>query len=275
MFLHFEIIISQIILNQNIRKTIKEECKDTIENSDRCLLVKGEFIENDTLFFTQEFLKKRLTKYGQPLRNTTIFLEPSKDSHYYTQEYWIEHLGGEFWKEQLLYWNQKRKEKSHGSLQKVNTFGLPIDWIPLHFYKGVPCAYVPCEVDVPVQRRLSDSLLIYRYLEVDFTPLEKSDKLSESLYHFAFAATDWSSAGDLYIHIIDKKTKAAVWEYHYQDEEEYILMIPVESVSSFDLIVCSAPYQKYFGNQQELFDKVDVKALLEEARSGKRKNLFN
>ena len=52
-------------------------------------------------------------------------------------------------------------------------------------------------------------------------------------------------------------------------------MIPIESVSSFDLIVCSAPYQKYFGNQQELFDKVDVKALLEEAKGGKRTTLFN
>ena len=123
--------------SMGIRQLVEEEWRDTVRNTKYDFLIKGEFIENDTLFFTQEFLKDYPTEDGRPLRNTAIFLEPSKDSRYYTQEYWIEHLGGEFWKEQLLYWNQKRKEKSHGSLQKVNTFGLPIDWIPLHFYKGV------------------------------------------------------------------------------------------------------------------------------------------
>ena len=261
--------------SMGIRQLVEEEWRDTVRNTKYDFLIKGEFIENDTLFFTQEFLKDYPTEDGRPLRNTAIFLEPSKNSHYYTQEYWIEHLNEESCAKDWIYWQEWRMEKGLPALCKVEIFGLPKDWIPLHFYKGRPCAYVPCEIDYPLQRQLTDSLIASRWYDTFFTPLKSSKKQSASLYHFEIEDYRTLKTADLYIHIIDKKTKTAVWEYRYPDKEEYILMIPIESVSSFDLIVCSAPYQKYFGNQQELFDKVDVKALLEEAKGGKRTTLFN
>ena len=261
--------------SMSIRQLVKEEWRDTVRNTKYDFLIKGEFIENDTLFFTQEFLKNYPTEDGEPLRNTTIFLEPSKNSHYYTQEYWIEYLDEERCAEDWEYWQEGRMEEGLPALRRVETFGLPKDWIPLHFYKGRPCAYVPCQLDSPCQRRLTDSLIAERGFDVFFTPLISSEKQSESLYHFEIEDYRTLKTADLYIHIIDKKTKAAVWKYRYPNKEEYILMIPIESVSCFDLIVCKAPYQIYMEDQQLLFDRVDVKTLLEEVKSGKRTNLFN
>lgn len=276
MCLCFEFINAQNINQCNIH--IAKENRDTITNTESYLLIKGEFIENDTLFLAQEFFKEDLENNGssKTFLNTCVYLEPNKDSKYYTRNYWISFFDENHYKDDFEVWSRWRMEKKLPSLQKVDRLGLPTDWVPLHFYKGVPCVYAPCVVDVPFQCRMNDSIIVYRNMEPDFASLSKSEKLSDKTYHLTLG--NWSYSTDsveVYIHILDEKTRTAVWEYRYPDKTTYSLLTPVESIPQFDLIVCRALYQEYSANERELFDKVDAKSLLEEVKSGKRTTLFN
>ena len=92
------------------------------------------------------------------------------------------------------------------ALEKVDCFGLPSDWIPLHYYQGVPYVFSSCMVDVPQQRRLTDSLLIHRDMEIFFFPLAGSERVSPTVCHFKLAVdssvadSPVSGFTDVYIH---------------------------------------------------------------------------
>lgn len=234
-----------------------KEKRDTLIQNDHTLLIAGQFVENDTLFFVQEYDRED----GEMSRNTYIFLEPNRQSEYFQPDYWINRFEGNH-EDYLQQIKEHRNHhlKNNGTLyQKVNTFGLPADWIPLHYFDGNPYAYIPPETDTPAPRRLTDSLLIQKDFEIYTFPLRESRKLSPTLYHFRLEETD------LFIHILDEQTQTAVWEYRQGKKNWYHLMIPVASVRYFDLMHSIAPNHKYFETHQApVFDSVNIKALLQQ-----------
>lgn len=238
------------------RVTYKEK-RDTLIQNDHTLLIAGQFVENDTLFFVQEYD----CEAGKMSRNTYIFLEPDRQSEYFQPDYWINRFEGnhEDYLQQIKEHRNYHLKNNGTPYQKVNTFGLPADWIPLHYFDGKPYAYIPPETDTPAPRRLTDSLLIQKDFEIYTFPLRKSRKLSPTLYHFRLEETD------LFIHILDEQTQTAVWEYRQGTKNWYHLMIPVASVRYFDLMHSIAPNHKYFETHQApVFDSVNIKALLQQ-----------
>lgn len=71
------------------RVTYKEK-RDTLIQNDHTLLIAGQFVENDTLFFVQEYD----CEAGKMSRNTYIFLEPDRQSEYFQPDYWINRFEG-------------------------------------------------------------------------------------------------------------------------------------------------------------------------------------
>ena len=144
---------------------------------------------------------------GEMSRNTYIFLEPDRQSEYFQPDYWINRFEGnhEDYLQQIKEHRNYHLKNNDTPYQKVNTFGLPADWIPLHYFDRKPYAYIPPETDTPAPRRLTDSLLIQKDFEIYTFPLRESRKLSPTLYHFRLEETD------LFIHILDEQTQTAVW----------------------------------------------------------------
>lgn len=238
------------------RVTYKEK-RDTLIQNDHTLLIAGQFVENDTLFFVQEYDRED----GEMSRNTYIFLEPDRQSEYFQPDYWINRFEGnhEDYLQQIKEHRNYHLKNNDTPYQKVNTFGLPADWIPLHYFDGKPYAYIPPETDTPAPRRLTDSLLIQKDFEIYTFPLRESRKLSPTLYHFRLEKTD------LFIHILDEQPQTSVWEYRQGKKNWYHLMIPVASVRYFDLMHSIAPNHKYFETHQApVFDSVNIKALLQQ-----------
>ena len=266
---------------ENLSQTSFVEKRDTILNDEHRLIVCGQFVENDTLFFLQEYLKK----WKDTLHNVSIYLEPDSNSIYYKPDFWLMRFDEEYCDEQMRQWQSNREKRFLSTWEKVSLFNLPIDWIPLHYRNGEPYVLVPCEVDYPWQVHLTDSVLKAKGFGHDLISLRKSERLSPTLYHFRLGNYDefghsflhTYENGELYIHVIDQLTKASIWEYRKSGKETlYHLMIPIQSISYFKLIVCNAMLQKFTHNELDLlFDEVDVKALLEEVKSGKKTNLFN
>lgn len=188
-------------------------------------------------------------------------MEPDRQSEYFQPDYWINRFEGnhEDYLQQIDEHRNYHLKNNDTPYQKVNTFGLPVDWIPLHYFDGKPYAYIPPETDTPAPRRLTDSLLIQKDFEIYTFPLRESRKLSPTLYHFRLEETD------LFIHILDEQTQTAVWEYRQGKKNWYHLMIPVASVRYFDLMHSIAPNHKYFETHQApVFDSVNIKALLQQ-----------
>lgn len=234
-----------------------KEKRDTLIQNDHTLLIAGQFVENDTLFFVQEYDRED----GEMSRNTYIFLEPDRQSEYFQPDYWINRFEGnhEDYLQQIKEHRNYHLKNNGTPYQKVNTFGLPADWIPLHYFDRKPYAYIPPETDTPAPRRLTDSLLIQKDFEIYTFPLRESRKLSPTLYHFRLEETD------LFIHILDEQTQTAVWEYRQGKKNWYHLMIPVASVRYFDLMHSITPNHKYFETHQApVFDSVNIKALLQQ-----------
>lgn len=247
--------VSALLLNGCGEASKKEytpltEWRDTVLNDKFGLLIEGRFIEHDTLFFTQEFEKEK----GKLVRKAIIYLETDKESPYYQPASWTERFDEKV-AEQMKTWMRWREIEGMPPLRKVDLFSLPTDWIPLHYLDGRPYVYSSHDTDVPVHR-LTDSLLL-RHHDFQYFPLKSGEKLSSRLYHFELAEDDYS---DLYIHIMNKRTGEAVWEYLGVSGSRYELMIPVSSVKRFDLIVCDHPYRTNFDGPR--FDDVDVKSLL-------------
>lgn len=67
-----------------------KEKRNTLIQNDHTLLIAGQFVENDTLFFVQEYDRED----GEMSRNTYIFWEPDRQSEYFQPDYWINRFEG-------------------------------------------------------------------------------------------------------------------------------------------------------------------------------------
>ena len=183
------------------QRTAIAEQRDTVYDSESSLVVKGAFTENDTLFFLKEYDK---LPEGM-LRAAHVYCAKDTNAYEYTAEAWVEHFSDEACRRE---WNMLQQYRDGGAmaLEKVDCFGLPSDWIPLHYYQGVPYVFSSCMVDVPQQRRLTDSLLIHRDMEIFFFPLAGSERVSPTVCHFKLAVdssvadSPVSGFTDVYIH---------------------------------------------------------------------------
>ena len=75
------------------------EQRDTLYSKGSYWIVGGRFVENDTLFFLQEWAEEE----GKLVRNATIYLEPDSDSYYYTPEYWLSYFDEANYAEHLIH----------------------------------------------------------------------------------------------------------------------------------------------------------------------------
>lgn len=265
----------------NIDYPTDGEWRDTIWNDAKNLVIKGAFTENDTLFYLQEFLKDSLHPDAPLKRNVSAYQEPDRHSRYYSRDYWMEYFHQMDYDEDYLQdWEKDKKEKNI-SLRKIDTFGLPDLWVPLEMHVDIPNSKpfvcTPFQYDYWGLQLLNDSLLITRKcLFKVFNWIEKSEKLSDSKFHFVIHSVGvYSTKTDLYIYILDEKSKMSIWEYRDSESDSYRLMLPVESISYCNMLVFQSVYQDFKGDPSGFFNQAYLEKLLEEVVKGKRKTLFN
>ncbi|MEO8171857.1 MAG: hypothetical protein ABI581_02195 [Sediminibacterium sp.] len=130
-------------------------------------------------------------------------------------------------------------------LNKINTLGLPTEWVPLYQYKNKYYVYMPSEQGELRRRIINDSLLIFWFMDGPMPyilqSITKSDNetwLVKSKDQFV-RMEGFIRPEILNIHIIDPVYKIAVWEYKSENDKEYRyeLCIPKESIPHFDIIV--------------------------------------
>ena len=233
------------------------------------MIVRGRFVENDTVFFLKEYLK---SWEGMPC-NTSIFLDTDSGSRYRTTEYWMNRFDEKDVKasleDRMHYW------KEHGiPVGKFDLQDLPTDWIPLHHRGGKPYVYVPCQVDDPVQKRLTDSVVIGRGMECFFAPIRAFEKLSPTHYRLTMNGGYYR---EIDIRIVDERTQTAVWNVTWkEDAMSYsCLMIPVESHRYFDLIVCEAGLQVFPYKFLWMPDEIDTGALADAVSRGEKVDFYD
>ncbi|MEY8727795.1 hypothetical protein AALN28_19305 [Bacteroides xylanisolvens] len=261
------IISAGAILDSPKKKSVQNntffrEYKDTVLQNKYSTIIMGRFIENDTTVILKEYDKKN----GKQCLNTIIYIEPNKNSIYYkeiAQPIFLHSGHGQY---DLDAWRKYRLEKQKTPLSNIDLSGLPTDWIPLHSYKNHYYVFKPCEIDVPFRRCLTDSTLAYYSMEFYFNAIQKLEKKSNSLYHIELESQDESSLSptQIYIHIIDRQKKVAIWEYRKENNSEYELMIPIESAKYFDMLVCHTFMDKFFYVKLLKFDEIDFKTLLKQ-----------
>ena len=252
------------------------EQRDTLYSKGSYWIVGGRFVENDTLFFLQEWAEEE----GKLVRNATIYLEPDSDSYYYTPEYWLLYFNEKNYASQFETWNMYREREHGDALRTVDLFGLPADWIPLHHLDGKPFVLASCEYDYPPQTHLTDSVVAQRGLEMAFLPLRSSEQLSPDCYHFRvgrriYFQPEEDPITDLYVHRIDARTGAAIWEYRKAEESILHLMVPAASARLFDLVACRDPLWRFMRKSLWQPDEVDLKAVLEAMNAGGKIDIYH
>lgn len=151
-------------------------------------------------------------------------------------------------------------------VKKFNTQGLPKEWVSLYLYKNKYYLYAPSDWGNTNKRIISDSLLIFWYLDGPFPfVLNSIKKINRNTYKIT--STDYLNNQDvivkpevLNIYLVDEKNKIAVWQYKDEGENwRYRLFVAKEQALNFDLIV------NYCDRQKQLefdFDEIDYKKLL-------------
>jgi hypothetical protein len=155
------------------------------------------------------------------------------------------------------------REKLPDRFGRVDLHGLPNDWLPLYLYKNDYYLYAPSDWGNAGKRIVTDSSLIYWYMDGPYAmPFQSSKKVSDRKYVFTFNNPwdDDNHLNQLIITIIDPVTKMSVWEF--SDEKRlhrYRIYVPKSSAHHFDLIV------NYCNNMKQLeydFEEVDYEAFL-------------
>jgi hypothetical protein len=208
-------------------------------------------------------------------KSDTIFIEREKTKDYYCKTY-IEKNRESILYEQLIDFSMENWEKERYSyglkelkknrlhvLKKYKLTGLPREWLPLYRYKGKYYVYSPGEEGTEGRRFLTDSTMVYWFGdEVSPQPILSAQAVNLQTWYLNIRSYfEQRRNSKLIIHIIDPKTKIAVWEDDNQpDADRYELYIPKESVKDFDMIVsrCDNIKTAPFGS----FDQIDYKALL-------------
>ena len=206
--------------------------------------------KNDTDFISRKFYKHSYQK---------VFIEKNRNSKEYKS---------------LL---EIKMDDDDGSLYVNNLAGLthiyhnfksfinedfPKNWLPLNNYKNRLYIYFPSERGESGRISLTDSTLIKWSIE---GPSPQAILMVKQLNKVTWKITSkyfyngWK-AKRVIVHIIDEKSKMAVWEYLGEKGiNQYNLCIPFEHAKEFDMVVTSCLQNR---TNEFVFGKIDYKALL-------------
>jgi len=146
------------------------------------------------------------------------------------------------------------------SVKKFRLFGFARQWLPVYKYKHKYYLYYPGDTGVENRKMITDSTICYSYMDGWF-PYQMLSVKQRDNKSWTFGMSSFGKAkSTLNIHIIDNKTKLAVWEDNAMSTQYfYGLYIPREYAAEFDMIV---NYTNGDLPDEFEFDKIDFKALL-------------
>jgi len=156
--------------------------------------------------------------------------------------------------------------KSIGSIpynQPVEKLLIPKKWIRLYQYEGKWILFD--DNSFVSMAHITDSSIIERDVEGCFShPITEITKTGTN-YNITHTGVDFFDPDKrrefkLIIHMIDKKTKVAVWEFLKYGRSQYILMVPVENISKFNVFHTSSSDGSIPG--KHYFDHIDYVKLI-------------
>jgi hypothetical protein len=154
------------------------------------------------------------------------------------------------------------KKKSHTPFQKNIDHLLRKNWLPLYQYKGKLYLYSPCDGGNSNKRTITDSTLIFWYLEGPYPYIIKSfNKVSDGKYQItsidAFNNEDVNFKPEDLVIEFDDTRNIAIWKYGSLHKEDYVyrIFVPLEYATKFELIVNYCPQNKH-GEFE--FEKIDI-----------------
>ncbi|WP_295668367.1 hypothetical protein [uncultured Mucilaginibacter sp.] len=147
----------------------------------------------------------------------------------------------------------------HKPVRKFRFGGLARQWLPVYKYKNKYYLYYPGDTGLENRKLITDSTICYMNMEGYFPQQILSVKNPDSKT-WTFGMFENAISLTLNIHIIDNKTKLAVWEDNRASGPYgYGLYVPREYAAKFDMIV---NYTNGDLPDEFKFDKIDFKALL-------------
>lgn len=237
------------------QKKTSQPVADTIKAPD--LQIDTPAVAQTALVNDTTFLLREVTAHDYHI----VYIEKDRNSLYYKYLTAFE-IDTADWRNSQAYFR-----KNGVPIRHFKTKDLPAQWLPLYQYKGSYYLYAPSDWGNVNQRIVSDSLLIYRYID-GFYPYVITSLKKISRTEYEIKSKDYMNNEDvlvkpeeLKITIIDPKQKIAVWAYKESaaDEVRYRLFVPAANARHFDLIV-------NHGRQKEMefegFEAIDFKKLL-------------
>jgi hypothetical protein len=144
-------------------------------------------------------------------------------------------------------------------LKKVDTRGLPRQWLPLYPYKDRYYLYNPCDGNMLDAWEINESLLTGRGMEPVPFPLESIQKIDYNTYSIrSINLNSKPQVQGINIYFIDQEKGIAIWEIKTGTSVRYGLYVPKEKMRNFDIIV-NHTSEKY-GEFE--FDEPDISRLL-------------
>jgi hypothetical protein len=145
-------------------------------------------------------------------------------------------------------------------VKKFRLWGLARQWLPVYKYKGKYYLYYPGDTGVENRKMITDSTICYSNMDGWLPEQMLSVKQSDNKT-WVFGMSSFGKAkSTLTIHIIDNKTKLAVWEDDNRSAAyRYGLYVPRDYAAKFDMVV---NYTNGDLPDEFEFDKIDFKALL-------------
>jgi len=157
-------------------------------------------------------------------------------------------------------YHQVKKRYPH-KFKSFDLGDLPRQWVPLYLHKGKYYLYAPSEWGNLDRRTITDSTIIYWPMDGPTpAPIIDVKKINTSTVTFKMNPLYFKRFSGVKIHIIDPKSKMAVWEMPADTSEyRYQLFVPLSNATNFDMIVS---YCRDHKTGEFIFDKIDYAALL-------------
>ena len=145
-------------------------------------------------------------------------------------------------------------------VKKFKLLGFARQWLPVYKYKNKYYLYYPGDTGLENRKMITDSTICYSNMDGWF-PYQMLSLKQRDNKSWTFGMSSFGKAkSTLTIHIIDNKTKLAVWEDGNRNAAYgYGLYVPRDDAAKFDMIV---NYTNGDLPDEFEFDKIDFKALL-------------
>ena len=152
------------------------------------------------------------------------------------------------------------KEQYPKSYTNHKTFGLPLNWVPLHQYENQFYTYAPSDWGNTGQRIINQQEFIQLYMDgPNSNPIESSQKITPQQIEFQLFGID-----KLTVYLFDAKRKIYIFEIDEgSDGKDYGFYTPAANAGKFDMIVNYCETQK---QMEYRFEEVNFEALTNKIR---------